>query len=221
MLDIKGEKYNKLTAVKPVYKNKSRTWYWLFECECGKEKICNATEVRRGKIKSCGCLTLNHNKDGEYTRKHRMSSTRIYSIYKGIKRRCYSNNSQDYQYYGGRGITMCDEWLGKDGFVNFYKWSERNGYNEDLTIDRIDVNKGYSPSNCRWTTRLGQGSNKRNNRYLTLNDETHTFSEWCRMKGFSKSLLEHRLQNGWSVEEALTIPKGERRVKYKNGINRG
>ena len=222
MIDITGQKFNRLTAIEPVYKNKNRAWHWKFKCDCGNEKVCNAIEVRRGKIKSCGCLPLEHNKNGEYTRKHGMSDTRIYSIYCGIKRRCYSIANQDYQHYGGRGITMCDEWLGKDGFVRFYEWAKQNGYKEDLTIDRMDVNKGYSPDNCRWTTRLGQGVNKRNNRYITFNGETHIFSEWCRIKGFSKSLLGHRLNDGWTIEEALTIPKGGRRANYKNEeTNRG
>jgi hypothetical protein len=222
MIDITGQKFNRLTAIEPVYKGKNSVWYWKFKCDCGNEKVCNSVEVRRGKTKSCSCLALERNKDGRYTRKHGLSDSRLYSIHSGMKGRCYRKTHSNYKYYGGRGIKICDEWLGKDGFIHFYEWAINNGYKKGLTIDRIDVNKGYSPDNCRWTTRLKQCNNKRNNCYVTFNGITHTTSEWSKLLGFGREGISARLRNGWTIEEALTIPKGGRRANYKNEeTNRG
>lgn len=109
--------------------------------------------------------------------KHGMKHTRIYGIWCGIKRRCYSQNSKSFSHYGGKGVIVCEEW--KNNFLNFYNWSMENGYNDNLTIDRINNKGNYEPSNCRWITHGEQQRNRSNNIYLEHNGETKTLSEWC------------------------------------------
>ena len=109
--------------------------------------------------------------------KHGMKHTRIYEIWCGMKKRCYNQNSKNFPQYGGKGIIVCDDW--KNDFLKFYDWSMKNGYQENLTIDRIDNNGNYEPSNCRWITHKQQQRNRTNNIYLEHNGETKTLSGWC------------------------------------------
>ena len=121
-------------------------------------------------------------------------------------RRCHDPRRKDYHKYGARGITVCDEWLGENGFQNFRKWSFENGYSEKMSIDRIDNEKGYSPDNCRWTTMTVQQNNRTNNRMITVNGITDTMANWSRKSGIPYSTMQERLKRGWSEEEAVTIP---------------
>lgn len=109
--------------------------------------------------------------------------------------------------YNGRGITVCDEW--KNDYKSFAEWSRNNGFREDLTLDRIDNDKGYYPENCRWTDNTTQQNNKENNVRITFNGETHTQAEWSRLTGLSKDLIHDRLERGWSVCRTLTTPPKE------------
>lgn len=120
-----------------------------------------------------------------------------------MKYRCNNNNFKQYKDYGGRGISVCEEWY---NFENFYNWSMENGYKDDLTLDRIDVNGNYEPSNCRWATRYEQQLNRRTNKILTFNGETLTQKEWADKLGFNDTLILNRLNRGWTIEEALKIP---------------
>lgn len=210
MIDITGQKFNRLTAIEPVYKDKNGVWHWKFKCECGNEKVCNSARVKDGNIKSCGCLR----KEKHIT--HGMRYTRIYKIYHCMKGRCYYPSNNRYKNYGARGIKICDEWLGKDGFVHFYEWAKSNGYNDNLSIDRIDVNGDYKPSNCRWATRTEQANNTTANCYYTYNNETHTVTDWGRMVGIDSETIRARIRRGWTVEDALTKPldaRGKKRRK--------
>ena len=119
-----------------------------------------------------------------------------------MKQRCYNPNSTSYHNYGGRGITICDAWLNDPS--SFFKWSLENGYSDDLTIDRKDNNKGYSPENCQWTTEIEQHNNTRRNRYVEYKGEIHTLAEWCRILGLNYSTVKTRLNVlNWSIEEAF------------------
>ena len=119
--------------------------------------------------------------------------------------RCYKPDNNRYNIYGARGITVCDEW--KNDRTAFYKWAFENGYKENLSIDRIDVNKGYSPDNCRWATVKSQANNRTTNRFITINGETHTMAEWGDIKGISPGTIWNRLHNlGWSEEDAVNKP---------------
>lgn len=140
---------------------------------------------------------------------HGLYKHRLYGIYRGMKQRCFNPNNPAYDHYGGRGITIADEWLGRHGFENFYAWAMNNGYQNDLTIDRIDNDKGYFPNNCRWADRYTQNNNFSRNCNLTYNGETHSLSEWGRIKpnGLDYNTLRSRLRDGWDVETTFSTPK--------------
>ena len=138
---------------------------------------------------------------------HGLSGTRIYKVYRGMVDRVTNPNRDNYSRYGGRGIKICDKWLDKDnGFINFYKWAMDNGYADDLTIDRKDVNGNYEPSNCRWVTFKEQQNNRTDSRFITYKGETKTATEWSEALGGSRNLVEERLKLGWSIEKAVTTP---------------
>lgn len=150
-------------------------------------------------MKSCGCFFDEKKKFGNP--KHEKSNTRIYRIWSEMKTRCYLKTCNIYKNYGGRGITICKEWL--DDFMNFYNWAMSNGYTDELTIDRIDVNGNYEPSNCRWATNEIQQNNKRNNRIIVLNGVSHTLSEWSKITGINGGTISKRIKSGWTIERAL------------------
>lgn len=131
-------------------------------------------------------------------------NTRLYRIWKNIKTRCCNNHSPQYINYGGRGITMCEDW--KNNFKAFYDWSISNGYTDELTIDRIDNNAEYSPSNCRWVTMAEQCSNRRNNHIVTIGGQKKTLVQWSKQFNINYHTVQDRLKRGWNEIDALTIP---------------
>lgn len=135
--------------------------------------------------------------------KHGEANTRLHIIWKAIKQRCYNPNTKRYKHYGGRGVTMCEEW--KNNFLAFYEWAMENGYNDSLTIDRIDVNGNYESSNCRWATYKEQANNKRNRKTFSHNGKKHTLAEWSEITGIKVQTIWARLKSGWSIEDALTV----------------
>lgn len=197
--NLKGRRFGRLLVLKEAGENKHKQVLWKCKCDCGKETEVITANLLSGKCQSCGCFR-------EYNHKiHGMCYTRLNSIYRKMKERCLQVSNPRYKDYGGRGISVCDEWLGKDGFINFYNWAIENGYREDLTIDRIDVNGNYEPSNCRWADRITQGNNTRFNHWLTYNGETHTVAEWARIMDMPYGRLLSRINVlHWSVERALT-----------------
>lgn len=203
-LDISGLRSGKLTAVKKVGygidKDGKRYALWLCKCDCGGEKIAKQHTLVTNKIKSCGCL-----RKREYGKsiQHGKSRTRLYHIHNGIKERCLNPNDQHYKDYGGRGIKVCNEWIGKEGFINFFVWSIENGYKENLTIDRIDVNGNYEPSNCRWTTQLEQARNTRNNVRYNINGEMLLIKEISEKYGIPESTLRGRTKRGLTMKQAI------------------
>lgn len=130
------------------------------------------------------------------------SHTRIDNIYKSMISRCYNKSNNRYENYGGRGIVVCDEW--KNDKIKFFEWAFSNGYAENLTLDRINVNGNYEPSNCRWSTQKVQQNNRSNNRFVEFNGRTHTLGEWSEITGIKLATIWNRLNSGWSVEDALT-----------------
>ena len=122
--------------------------------------------------------------------------------------RCYYPTTNGYERYGGRGIKMCDEWINNP--QSFYDWAINNGYEEGLSIDRIDVNGNYEPNNCRWVDNKTQSNNRNNNVILEYNNEKHNIKEWCKIINITESALNHRLKRGWDLEKALTTPQRNR-----------
>ena len=135
--------------------------------------------------------------------KHGMRHTRIYNIWRGMRQRCSNPRCVNYKNYGGRGIKVCQEW---EDFQAFNKWAVGHGYSEELTIDRINVNGDYEPSNCWWITQKGQQNNRTNNRVLEVNGTSHTLAEWSDITGISISTIWARLKCGWPMERAITEP---------------
>lgn len=181
---------------------------WLCSCECGNRVVSRTAYIKSGNTKSCGCLVSVRAKEhikalNKQQITHNGSNDRLYGIWLNMKHRCNNPNDPRYYDYGGRGITVCDEWV--HSYENFRDWSVSNGYTECLSIDRINVNGNYEPSNCRWATAKEQQNNMRSNRFLTYNGETHTISEWAEITGINKSTLSKRInRSGWSVDRALT-----------------
>lgn len=134
---------------------------------------------------------------------------RLYSVYRGMKSRCYSKKNKSYRLYGGRGIKVCDEWLNDKN--KFIEWAIKNGYKKGLTIDRVDGDKGYNPINCRWVDRYVQNNNTNRNTFVTYKGKTHTLAEWARITGISYKAIFHRYSRKWSTERMLTQPQEKRR----------
>lgn len=206
-LDLTGQQFERLTVIEEAGRNNRKEVLWKCKCACGNFTEVTTYRLRKGETKSCGCLNIDTDKrktseTGKANKTHGMSNTRIYKTYRAMKERCLLPSSKKYKDYGGRGIKLCDEW---NTFEAFLKWSNANDYDETLTLDRIDVNGNYEPSNCRWANMKVQSNNKRNNRYITYNNETKTLSEWAEHFGIKRVTLASRLdRQGLSFEEAIT-----------------
>lgn len=167
LIDHTGDQFGMLTVISRsddyVSPNGKHHVRWLCRCDCGNEAIVDTCQLTQGKTKSCGCLHSRYLQLGNI--KHGGRYDRLYKVYANMKNRCYNQNADDYQYYGARGIRICDEWL--NDYAAFKTWALNSGYDEDAekfscTIDRIDVNGNYEPSNCRWTDMKTQSQNRRN-----------------------------------------------------------
>lgn len=199
--DLSGQKFGRLVAIERVEKNKRNNVRWLCRCDCGKSVVVDGGNLTSGHTMSCGCLRA------ENKVKHGLCGTRLCNIWYKIKSRCSNINNDVYHHYGGRGITICEEW--RNDFKTFYEWAMKNGYADNLTIDRIDVNGNYCPENCRWVEFKEQMNNTRRNRFLTFKGETKTVAQWSEELSIKPATLYTRLNKGWSVEKTLTTPVKE------------
>lgn len=205
--DYTGERFGKLLVI-GVSERKDKTGHKFYRClcDCGKEKDISGSHLATGASKSCGCEVGSSAKKRNTT--HGMSHSRLFSIWMGMKKRCTNANDRSYKHYGGRGINICDEW--KADFMSFYDWSINNGYTEDLSIDRIDVNGNYEPSNCRWVSRLEQAKNKRSNHEVTINGKTQLITDWCKESPVTATTVYARLRQGYKVKDAIFMPDQRR-----------
>jgi hypothetical protein len=209
-LNIIGEKYNKLLVVEEVeQKGNNRMFKCL--CDCGNTTIVAMNNMRSGKIVSCGCNK--REKTILRSTTHNQRHTHLYEVWKSMKQRCYNPKLKAYKNWGARGIEVCEEW--RNNFQAFYDWSYDNGYTIDnhkkgekikLTIDRINVNGNYEPTNCRWVERSVQSRNRRVNKIISYKNEEHCLVEWCEILNISYRTTMGRLRRGWSIEKTFTTP---------------
>lgn len=209
--NLEGQKFKNFTVLELSEEKSERgTRKWRCQCICGNIRYILASELKREKgQKSCGCIAIKNIRKARTT--HGMSNTRLYSVWEGMKRRCMNSNSTNYKYYGGRGIKICEEWLKFEGFM---EWSLANGYDDKLSIDRIDGNRNYEPSNCRWTTKGVQANNRSNSIKLCHEGEYVPISFLADKYEIPNGTLRARVNAGWSVEKSINTP-----LRKKNQVN--
>ena len=200
--DLTGKRFGRLIVVERGHRDKWRAWYWVCKCDCGKETHSRGTDLLSGVSSSCGCYNIEQARSSNI--KHDLSHSRVYRTHASMLQRCYNPKHTSFFRYGGRDITVCDEWK---TFENFLKWSQDNGYTDKLTIERIDVNGNYEPSNCIWIPQKDQAKNTTRTNYITLNGETLSISEWEKRTGIKRGTLYSRFYiYKWSEERTLTTP---------------
>ena len=203
VIDLTGKRFGRLVVIKRLENDKHYSACWLCKCDCGNIKSIKGNSLRRGLTVSCGCYHKETVTNRQTT--HNSSKTRLFRIWQHMKARCYNPNYKFYSYYGGRGITICDEW--RNDFISFQQWSLSHGYTDELTLDRINTNGNYEPDNCRWVTRKIQQNNNRRNLNFTINGETKTLAQWCEIYGVPHRRTRYRaIDLGWDIVDALTIP---------------
>ncbi|ALA13465.1 HNH endonuclease [Bacillus phage AvesoBmore] len=198
-----GRTISRLHIERIVVTNKRK--YFECLCECGKNTTARCDSVLSGKIQSCGCLRDETTK--EVHTKHGDSHERLYIIYKNIKARCYNKNHDSYIRYGAKGIFMCDDW--KNSYNVFKEWSESNGYADSLSIDRVDNNKGYAPTNCRWVDMYTQANNTSKNIRIYYDGREDTLPNWCRELDYDYHRLRRLYQKGVTDPIKLFIPENK------------
>lgn len=232
--EIVGKKFNRLTVLKfdhfkynkPTKNNYiEKVPFYLCKCDCGNTTILSRTAIQTGATKSCGCLSR------ERSTTHNDSKSRLYGIYRGMRKRCYGKTNGSYHNYGGRGIYICDEWKGRnatEGYLKFKEWSLSNGYADDLTIDRIDNDGPYAPWNCRWVSNDVQAWNKRTTLLIYPSDKNSTIQNIMKTipNTAPELTLRDRFSNrgankffGWSENDKLFIPPRYKREKYRDDNN--
>lgn len=203
--DLKGKTYGELTVLERTDNYISPSGYektrWICKCNCGNLTKVTSQDLKRGDVVSCGCYSIKSKIKNATT--HGYSKEKLYGTWKGIKARCYNKNHKNYNDYGGRGIVMCNEW--KESYVQFRQWCVNNNYESGMTVERINNDDCYSPHNCRLASRKEQASNRRSNRYITYNGESHNIQWWSEKTGIPYNKIHYRISLGNSIDEILKI----------------
>ncbi len=195
--DLTGQRFGEWLVLERAGKASSGNHKWLCKCSCGNIKEVDGNTLRSGKSTKCRHCITPHNKN-------KYSGDPIQTIWSGMKQRCYDTNQSHYRLYGGRGITVCGNWLNNP--LSFYEWAYANGYVKGLSIDRIDNNKGYTPYNCRFVEKKEQACNRRTNWEIIIDGKANTLSGWCREFGMNRNTVKGRIKRGYSAIDALTMP---------------
>ena len=210
-IDLTGQRFGMLTVIgqgesRVIGKRKVAKSYWKCQCDCGNIKEICGDNLRNGLTNSCGCqvrksVIIRSTKHG--FSKRGKNRSRIYKIWAKMKGRCENESDQSYMHYGARGICVCDEW---HDFLTFKDWAFSNGYSDDLTIDRIDVNGNYEPDNCRWVGMDVQLSNQRTTIKITLGNVTHSLKKWCELLNLNYTTVQARRRKGMDIYKAMFSP---------------
>ena len=198
--DETGHVYGKLMVVSLDHTD--RKAFWLCKCECGRFKVVSGDKLRSGNTKSCGCLQDEFRKSGESRKTHGMTKSRLYSEWCNMRSRCNNPKNLMFKNYGGRGIKYCDEW---NVFENFKTWAIESGYNDNLTLERKNVNDSYCPKNCCWILREKQYLNRTDSHLVTAFGKTQTIKEWSDETGIKYDTIHARIKYyRWDPEKALS-----------------
>jgi len=194
--NLLGQRFGRLVVIQKL-PNKNGKTMWLCKCDCGNLTESSCNKLTTGSKLSCGCYKLDRIK--EASTKHSGKGTPLYNVWRGIKERCYCPNDKAFKYYGGKGIEVCAEW--KNNFETFKKWAEENGYKQGLTIDRLDNDKNYEPTNCRWATMREQSNNKSNISKYELDGKLYSLRDLSEKFNLPIDVLYYRLKRAkWSIE---------------------
>ena len=205
--DLTGKVFGHLTAISCERNDAHGNKIWRCVCECGNYAYVTASHLLSGHTRSCGCIVSQRLTKRNTT--HGQSSERLYRIWKAMRQRCNNHNHAAFKRYGGRGIKVCDGWK---EFGVFQEWAISHGYSDVLTIDRINNNGNYEPSNCRWVTLKEQQDNRSSRREITFNGQRKTLTEWSKIAGINISTLHGRLKSGCSLDRAFATSAANARV---------
>lgn len=196
-IDIAGQRYGNLTVIKRTGTDKGGNALWACECVCGELAVVRSQHLRNNETQSCGCMAKkNALKYGE-------SKSRIGRIWRAMINRCRSELNPNYRHYGERGIIVCSEWI---DYHNFHDWALDNGYKDNLTIERKNVDGNYEPENCKWATMKEQENNRTNNHLITFIGKTQTLQQWSEETGIARETLSSRIRRGWTIPQTLSVP---------------
>jgi hypothetical protein len=206
-VNLTGNKYNRLTVI--AYSHKDSKHKWLCQCDCGKQIITASCKLKSGHTSSCGCAIT----DMLIARntKHGMAHTSEYEIWQDMRKRCQNPKHKYYEYYGGKGISVCERW---QNFENFY--ADMGKRPDNLTIDRIDSNGNYEPGNCKWSTRLEQSRNRKNSKVIEYNGQKIPYAEAAKILGLGYAGVMDRVIRGWSPERIMTTPAITTQTRVKS-----
>lgn len=206
--DLTGQRFGKLVAIEPIGQDKYKNVIWRCKCDCGRTHDVVSRALVNGHTKSCGCAGRGKFRN-KFSEKHGGSKERLYRVWGCMLNRCYDPNRSEYQNYGGRGIGVCDEW--RNSYAAFRSWAYGNGYDEsksgkECSLDRIDTDSDYMPSNCRWVSMAEQAWNKRDTVWINYRGRQITYGEAEKIGGIAACTIRGRLERGWTAERAIEQP---------------
>lgn len=206
LIDLSGQRCGKWLVRAQAGNTPRGGALWHCICDCGTERAVLGNDLRSGKSASCGC-TIDKQRLGNSNRTHGGSGTPLYNVWRNMRGRCRDQKNERYPHYGGRGITICQDW---DDYAVFYQWAKASGYRRGLSIERINVNGDYCPENCTWAGPDVQAANRR---FVKRAPDGELWWHKAKANGISRAAYAQRVHAGWPMEDAVTWPQGKRRVQ--------